>query len=109
MPTIIRSCKNKIIGCILATACVLFFFPGKASSQSFLNGSFESNSVSGDQINMTNAAFNAAMANTFAFGSYGDMDIITSSTWGPPQSGSWYVALTGGGTDIITLKASAPL
>ncbi len=90
---------------------ISFVLSNKINSQSFLNGSFEINTVVGDQINMTNPAFNAAMANTFAFGSYGDMDIITSSTWGGggAQNGAWYVALTGGGTDAFSMKLAAPL
>ncbi len=87
----------------------VILFTGNVKAQSFLNGNFEITTVTWDAINMTNAAFNVSMSDTYAFGSYGDMDIITSATWGPPQSGSWYVALTGGGTDIITMKLSAPL
>lgn len=88
---------------------ILFFSLSKAFPQAFMNGSFENNSASADQINLSNAAFNAMMANTVAFGSYGDVDIITSSSWGPPQSGSWYIGLTGGSTDIVTMKLTAPL
>ncbi|MEI6124662.1 MAG: hypothetical protein WCQ95_13675, partial [Bacteroidota bacterium] len=79
--------------------------------QTFLNGDFEINTAGGiDQINLTNPAYNAMMANSVAFGSYGDMDIITSAVYsGGPQSGLWYVALTGGGTDMCSLTLSAPL
>ncbi len=89
------------------------------SAQNFLNGSFENCTAGGsDQINMTNGAFNAMMANVTAFGSYngggaggGNMDIITSSSWGGggAQCGCYYVALTGTGTDAIALDLSAPL
>src|SRR5688572_4886585 len=90
---------------------LLFSFNG-LNSQTFLNGSFEIHTVSSDQINMTNPAFNGIMANTFAFGTYGDMDVITSGSWGGSaggQQGSWYVALTGGGTDMFSMRLSAPL
>lgn len=40
----------------------------------------------------------------------GDMDIITSNAYcGLAQNGAWYVALTGSGTDAISLKLSSPL
>ncbi len=80
-------------------------------AQTFLNGDFENNTAGGiDQINLTNAAFNAMMPNNTAFGTYGDMDIITTATYsGLAQSGSWYVAFTGTGTDMIAMELSAPL
>ncbi|MEW6468822.1 MAG: PKD domain-containing protein [Bacteroidota bacterium] len=86
----------------------LFCFSGKA--QTFLNGSFENHTATVDQINLSNGAFNAIMANTVAFGSFGDMDIITSATYcGLAQDRCWYVALTGSTTDAITMELSAPL
>jgi len=89
---------------------LLFLFASPSLfDQAFLNGNFENTPVVGDQINMTNAAFNVSMANTYAFGTYGDMDNITSAAWGPPQSGSWYVAPTGSGTGMITKQLNAPL
>jgi len=82
-----------------------------SNAQNFLNGDFENNSAGGgDQINLSNAAFNSMMPNTTAFGTYGDMDIITSATYsGLAQSGNWYVAFTGSGTDMIAMQLSAPL
>ena len=70
-------------------------------SQTFLNGDFEINTAVNDQINLTNAAYNGYMSNSFAFGNYngggaggGDMDIITSAGYcGVPQNGNWYVGL----------------
>ncbi|MFH0893408.1 MAG: hypothetical protein V2A54_03140, partial [Bacteroidota bacterium] len=82
-------------------------------SQTFINGSFEINTAPAgvDQINLTNVAFNAFMSNTNGFGSQENLDIITSSTWGSSgaQSGLWYVSLTGGGTDCLTMELSSPL
>ena len=81
-----------------------------ASAQSFLNGDFENNTaaVGTDQINLSNANFNTMMPNTFAFGTYGDMDIINTTTYtGGPQKGSWFVAFTGGGTDIISMELTS--
>jgi len=95
---------------ILFKLILLFFVVNSACSQTFLNGSFENNTAGVDQINLSNPAFNSMMANTFAFGSYGDMDIITSGTYcGLAQSGAWYTALTGGATDAITMQLSTPL
>ncbi|NVO01894.1 MAG: carbohydrate binding domain-containing protein [Bacteroidetes bacterium] len=81
-------------------------------SQTFLNGNFEKNTaiIGTDLINLSNVDFNSKMENTFAFGSYGDMDIINTATYnGLPQNGSWYVALTGGGTDAISMELSSKL
>lgn len=79
-------------------------------SQTFLNGDFEINTAGVDQINLSNPAFNGFMSNTIAFGSFGDMDIISSATYcGLAQNGLWYVAFTGSGTDAITMGLSAPL
>ncbi|MBI3510116.1 MAG: gliding motility-associated C-terminal domain-containing protein [Bacteroidetes bacterium] len=75
-----------------------------------MNGSFEINTAGVDQINLSNPAFNGFMSNTIAFGSFGDMDIIRSATYcGLPQNGTWYTALTGSGTDAITMQLAAPL
>lgn len=79
-------------------------------SQAFLNGDFEINTAGVDQINLSNPAFNGFMSNTIAFGSFGDMDIISSATYcGLAQNALWYVAFTGSGTDAITMGLSAPL
>ena len=57
------------------------------------------------------------MTNSTAFGNLygggangGDMDIITSNVYcDAPQHGNWYVALTSGGTDAISLSLSSSL
>ena len=92
-------------------AAILLFFSFQTTfAQTFLNGDFENNTAGFDQINMSNAAFNSTMANTTAFGTYGDMDIITSPTYcGLCQSGLWYTSLTGSATDAIAMELSAPL
>lgn len=87
-------------------------------SQNFLNGDFEINSAVTDQINLTNAQYDNLMVNSNAFGNHngggangGDVDIITSNSYcnSTAQQGSWYIALTGGGTDAISLELSSPL
>jgi gliding motility-associated-like protein len=89
---------------------VILLLPRDAHSQTILNGDFENHAAVTDQINISNAAYNAIMTNSFGFGTYGDLDIVTSGTYcGLRQSGCWYVALTGNGTDAFSLTLSAPL
>lgn len=80
-------------------------------AQNFLNGSFENNTAVVNQINLANAGFNGFMANTNAYGTTGNMDIIRTNTWGNgfAQHCTWYVALTGSGTDAVAMQLSAPL
>lgn len=89
----------------------------KTFCQTFLNGSFENNTALTDHINLTNSQYNNFMSNSTAFGDYnsggpngGGMDIITSSLYcGAAQNNNWYVAMTSGGTDAISLELSSPL
>ncbi len=82
-----------------------------AMGQSFINGDFEKNTAGSiDQINLSNATFNTMMTGTYAFGTYGDMDIISTATYtGGPQKGAYFVAFTGGGTDIISMELTSEL
>lgn len=86
--------------------------------QNFLNGNFEINSAVTAQINLTNSQYNNLMANSIAFGSNngggpsgGDIDILftADSCEYDAQNGTCFIALTGGGTDAISLKLSTPL
>ncbi|CAN5537264.1 hypothetical protein BH11BAC3_BH11BAC3_26090 [soil metagenome] len=86
------------------------FIGGESFCQSFLNGDFEINTAVTDRINIANITYNTLMANSTGFGSTGNIDVIGSDTLcGPAQSGNWFIALTGGGTDIVSLKLSTPL
>ncbi|MBL7912701.1 MAG: carbohydrate binding domain-containing protein [Bacteroidia bacterium] len=80
-------------------------------SQVFINGNFENNSATGDLINLSNADCNSKLRDVNSFGTYGDVDIIRSAAYGGSgaQDGTWYLGLTGGGTDIVALTLSAPL
>ncbi len=50
------------------------------------------------------------MSNTTAFGTVENMDIVSSNTYcGLAQNGNWFVCLTGGETDAITMELSTPL
>ena len=85
-------------------------FSCSAFGQTILNGDFEDTPVIINQINMTNSDYNTNVANSFAFGTAGNMDIIrTDAFCGYPEHGTWFVAFTGGGTDAISLTLSAPL
>jgi hypothetical protein len=83
----------------------------QASAQCFVNGDFENHKAKSDEINLSNDAFNKMMPGVTAFGSYGDVDIIHSSAYGGAGAASkdWYIALTGGGTDIIAIELSEAL
>ena len=99
--------KRFYTSCLMMPA-VLLSCSGFA--QTILNGDFEDTPVIINQINMTNADYNTYVANSFAFGTAGNMDIIRTNTFcGYPQHGTWFVAFTGGGTDAISLTLSAPL
>lgn len=79
-------------------------------AQSILNGSFENNTAGGNQINLTNADFNSMMPDCNGFGSYGDIDIITTNAYcGLAEDGDWYIAFTGTGTDAVAFSLSSQL
>jgi|GEM_PF-3307637 len=102
----------KKINIIIAAAITLVISMPVAQSQTFLNGDFEKNheTTGVDQINLSNADFNTRMPNTFGFGTYGDVDIINTATYsGLAQKGDWFIGLTGGGTDAISMELSTPL
>ena len=80
--------------------------------QTIINGNFETNTAgSDDQINLSNSASNAMLPYVNSFGSYGDVDIIKSLTYGGSgaQDKTWYLGITGGGTDIIAMSLTQPL
>lgn len=90
---------------------LLFFSLQNFYSQNFVNGDFEKTSAANDQINLSNDMLEKMLPGVYAFGSYGDVDIISSGTYGGggPKNGRWYIALTGGGTDIVALELNQPL
>lgn len=101
--------KTKDMHPLKLTLLAIFFSP-VLFSQSIINGSFENNTAGGDQINLTNADMNKMLPDVYSFGSYGDVDIIKSNTYGNgAQDKSCYIALTGGGTDIVAMALTAPL
>jgi hypothetical protein len=90
---------------------VFLLLSNVAFGQSFINGDFEINSAIIDQVNLPNELFNAYMPNCNGFGTYGNLDIINSNTWGGggAYSGAWYIALTAGGSDILSIELDMPL
>jgi hypothetical protein len=81
-------------------------------SQVFLNGSFENNTSSACNYNMSNATFTSLMANSTAYGVQSQLDIMNNTCpYGTPQSGLWMVSLAtnAGTTDAFTTMLSAPL
>lgn len=97
---------------IVIVSTLFFLAVSTSTAQKFLNGDFENTTAPTgiDQINLPNQSFNAMMANNFAFGTYGDMDIINTSNYsGAAQHGSWFVAFTGGGTDAISMELSSAM
>ncbi len=92
---------------------VIFIFANQQSnSQTFLNGSFESNTSSACNYNMSNATFTSLMANSTGYGVQNQLDIMNNTCpYGTPQNGLWMVSLAtnGGTTDAFTTRLSAPL
>lgn len=96
--------KTLILFCLVALVNFCF-------GQNIINGNFEIHSATYDIINMSNSESNSKLRDIYSFGSYGDVDIIKSTTYGGggAQDGTWYLAITGGGTDIIAMTLSQPL
>jgi hypothetical protein len=93
-------------------AILLCVFSQSTNAQTFINGDFELTSATDgvDEINLSNENYNQKMKFSHAFGTYGDMDIISTSTYdGLPQHGKFFVAFTGGGTDAISMELTEPL
>jgi len=79
-------------------------------SQNFLNGDFEINTANVDLINLSNTAFNSSISNCYGFGTSGNLDIITSDVYdGGAQNGHWFVGITGGETDRLSMELVGPL
>jgi gliding motility-associated-like protein len=95
----------------LLRIAIFVFIANVSCAQNFLNGSFEINTAVTDQINLGNPAFNGFMSNVNSWGTTPNLDIIRSATWGGggAQHCTWYIALTGSGTDAFNMTLSAPL
>lgn len=89
--------KMRFVG--VATLVVVNVFLGLAAATRtqanlIINGDIENNTASGSQFNMSNATFNAIVADATAFGTSEEIDLITALDFGiAPQSGNWKLGL----------------
>lgn len=89
---------------------VLFYFTTSSFSQTILNGNFEINSGGSSQVNISAPSHNSFLPFTNSFGSLPNTDILDATTiWGTPANGNWFLCITGGYTDIVSLQLSSPL
>lgn len=81
------------------------------SGQNFINGSFENNNALGDTINLTETTFGSLLPSCTLSGTSPNADLITTPAFcgSNAADGSWYVGITGGGTDIVSMELDAPL
>lgn len=93
--------------------CVVILLGAKSTQAAsiILNGDFENNSASVTAFNLTNADFNATVADATAFGTAEEIDLVTGTDFGiAPQSGDWKLGLAtqGGGLfDAFSLSLSS--
>ena len=85
--------------------CIALLICNVGHSQCFLNGDFELNKGSGENLSSPN--FDSAMPNNYSFGTFPNIDILVS-IYGGAQSGNSFIGLSGLGTDAVALKLSAP-
>lgn len=88
-------------------------------SQNFLNGSFEINAADSNMINMHNRLCDSVIYATKSFGGIqspggpleGNIDLIRDPEYCDTYSydGNWYVALTGGGSDRMSMQLSTTI
>ncbi len=79
--------------------------------QTFLNGSFEENSIDTCIINLPNDRITALVAHTTAFGDKNEVDVLTMECpYGAAADGAYFLALnTQNSVDAISLELAAPL
>lgn len=105
----------RILSGTLALASVALLLIGSlpAQAQTVLNGSFETNTASGSQFNLTNTALTATVSNVTGFGPADEVDLITGTDLGiAPIFGNWKVQLHTtftGLVDAFSFALSQPL
>jgi hypothetical protein len=78
----------------VAVLVCLWLWGAAAQANLVLNGDFEDNSAVRTRFNLSNAHFDALMANATAFGTSKEIDLVTGNDYGiPPQSGNWKLGL----------------
>jgi len=104
---------NKTRFFALTAVALLAFCMVSPAANLFLNGDFENNTAGTTQFNLSNAAFNSLMADTTAFGTAQEIDIITGTDFGiAPESGNWKLGIhtqTGGAFDAFSMTLSSSL
>jgi hypothetical protein len=103
----------------VVNVCVLSLVAGIGTARCFgfnlvLNGSFESNSATSSQYNLSNEAWNSLVANSASFGSGPQLDLENNGQYsGGAPDGNWAAALattTGSSnTDALSLALSENL
>jgi hypothetical protein len=97
------------------TSLLLASLTGAAGANLVLNGSFEVNTATSTIYNLSNAVWNATVANSTAFGMSQELDLMTlDSVYGsPPPDGLWKVGLHSragdGALDAFSLNLSSPV
>ena len=79
---------------------IAFAYTESVKANIVINGDFEDNTAVDDQFNMSNATFNATIADATAFGPDEQIDLMdTTPTYGlAPQSGDWKLGIGSDGT-----------
>src|SRR2546421_3599977 len=85
-----------------------------AQADLILNGNFENNTAGATMFNMSNATYNATVANSTAFGTAQEIDLITGTDFGiAPQSGKWklgiHTQVNPANFDAFSLTLASPL
>lgn len=98
---------------VIRSAALIAVMSSTAAAQ-VLNGSFENNSAASTQFNLSNAGYNATVADSVSFGTAQEADLIDSSGFGnmTPFAGNWMVGVhnqTTGLSDAISLQLASPL
>ncbi len=99
----------------ILTFVFLFCFEQISIAQNFLNGSFEINTSSPCNYNLSNATFTATVSFTVAYGGGGELDIMgpgAGCPYGTPECGNWHIGMaypSAGSPDAFTMELSAPL
>jgi hypothetical protein len=98
---------------LLLIICFYIALNLSAMAQSIINGSFENNSGS-CLVGLTNSAYSAAMYNSVAFGTAGQLDILNDPcSYGFAQDGTWFIGMAVDNsntlTDAFSLELSTPM
>ena len=101
---------------VCAVAATILVVGPAVQASVILNGDFENNTADSTRYNLSNAMFSLFVADATAFGTAGEIDLATGSSWGiAAQSGNWKLGLHrqptmfGGAYDAFSLDLSSPV